>query len=267
MATLTIGTPQFMGSVPAQPRPASAAFVKVGSSTILSTTTQTGAVQVPHWAEYPELWDTVRLDGIPLPGLCELQGEGFQQKVQRAKSQGKHGSKHRYLGTSDVDFRITVRLWTEQDLAKFAEILARIINAPVPTKTRKVTSKVVTTPVRYTRVVQRPEGGSVSFTRIEEEDELVTQVEYLESSGPKTLDVYHPALEMFGIRTATLLKVSLPHRADKDVYEVQLQMAQLVLGQRDCGTGEKTGSSGSLIVDRFGSSAPKYQASAAATGP
>jgi hypothetical protein len=198
---------------------------------------------VAFWGDAPEAWDTVIIEGLALPGTCDIRGEGFEQRVHRIKARGKHGSTHRYVGTANVDFEVIVKLWTAQHLRDFETLVDLITHAPPPKK--RVTKQLV-----HSGGHTGPTGAT-QYTDVKE----VTTVEWLESSGPRTVDIYHPALALFGIRTATVMRVSIPEPETRDVYRASLRCSQLHLGNRNAGTGTKqagaagaTDATGSLLA-------------------
>lgn len=193
----------------------------------------------------PGDWDVCLLDGVALPGLAQVRGEGFEQRIHKVKSPGRHGATHRYLGNANVDFEVTVLLWTEEHLQRFAKLVSLLTTAPPP-QTRRVKQKQV---VGYSAVGTDGVSGMTESRTIE-----TTVVETLASSGPRTIDVYHPALALFGIRTATVMKVTLPAPVPgHDYYSATLRLSQLRLGKRSSGVGAKTAaqattSSGAVIA-------------------
>lgn len=234
--------------------------------------------RVPFWSTSPEAWDTVIIEKQALPGLCRIDGEGFEQRVNKTKVRGRHGSSHRYVGKGNVDFTVDVLMWTQKHLETFARIVTLITHAPKPTKTRKVITKVatgVTDPFyleKFAVGIQANQSRANAVApfalqqgdiyadpfylqqyglgyspQIADTQATKVTVETYESSGPRTVEIYHPALALFGIRTATVMRISLPTPSgDGDVYRASLRCSQLMLGKLNAGTGAKGAAGGDV---------------------
>lgn len=201
---------------------------------------------VAFWGDAPELWDSVIIEGRVLPGTCDIRGEGFHQRVQKVKTRGKHGHAARYVGTASVDFEVVVKLWTAAHLDDFAALVELITHAKPPVakrvkRTISVAGEREAAGAALPR--QRDEFTGGSSAELTPGAFTVETVETVyESGGPRTIDIYHPALALFGIRSATVMKISLPEPEAKDVYRATLRCSQLHLGNRNSGTGTKQGS-------------------------
>jgi hypothetical protein len=68
----------------------------------------------PWWYDAPEIWDTVTVQGVALPGICKVSGTGPKRKLESNSPPGSDGARLRDRGYGEGLFTITVRIWTRQ---------------------------------------------------------------------------------------------------------------------------------------------------------
>ena len=94
---------------------------------------------LPFWGESPELWDTVAIGGVEIPGLCRISGTGARVRSDKKRAAGRDGANVAMLGLDIVAFSIEVRMWREEHLMAFQDIIA--MAKPKKRPIRKVESK------------------------------------------------------------------------------------------------------------------------------
>ena len=80
----------------------------------------------PFWEDNPDAWDAVYLGGMRIPGLCAVSGKGFEQRIDKKKTAGKHGAKLTHTGNDCADFEIAVRMWTPEHLRDFERLMREL---------------------------------------------------------------------------------------------------------------------------------------------
>lgn len=138
---------------------------------------------LPFWGESPELWDTVAIGGVEIPGLCRISGTGARVRSDKKRAAGRDGANVAMLGLDIVAFSIEVRMWREEHLTAFQDIIA--MAKPKKRPIRKVESKESVN--HHTEITSRVVGY-----------DLVP------------LEVSHPALELFGITQCTIQSIAIP---------------------------------------------------------
>lgn len=139
---------------------------------------------LPFWGESPELWDTVAIGGVEIPGLCRISGTGARVRSDKKRAAGRDGANVAMLGLDIVAFSIEVRMWREEHLTAFQDIIA--MAKPKKRPIRKVESKEESVN-HHTEITSRVVGY-----------DLVP------------LEVSHPALELFGITQCTIQSIAIP---------------------------------------------------------
>lgn len=193
----------------------------------------------PFWGDTPGAYDTVRFakGSIVLPGTCRVGGKGFAQKVQRDKAPGTHGSKIKQLGIQPARIDITVSMWTEDHLRAF-ERLIPILKEQRYAAVTEERSNILGTQAEDLSATD-PSGfeakglgfGGVGFytfsTSLKKRTTLVVKKSV--PAGPKALDVYHPMLALFKIRSVMVLEVSIPEPGrDDGVWESKIECEEFV---------------------------------------
>lgn len=82
----------------------------------------------PLYASNP--WDLVKLQGLRLPGICDLQIPDFDRRVQNKKANGADGSTPTMRGLDDAKIEITVKVWTKDQFDLMNRILPVIFPLP-----------------------------------------------------------------------------------------------------------------------------------------
>lgn len=159
---------------------------------------------LPFWGESPELWDTVAIGGVEIPGLCRISGTGARVRSDKKRAAGRDGANVAMLGLDIVAFSIEVRMWREEHLMAFQDIIA--MAKPKKRPIRKVESKEVETRgFEYS-------GDNPLLIRLSEESvnhhtEITSRVVGYDLVP---LEVSHPALELFGITQCTIQSIAIP---------------------------------------------------------
>lgn len=192
---------------------------------------------VPFWGEDPESWDTVIILGVRLPGICEVKGKGFHQRIDRKKSPGKNGCTYTHLGIEAAKFDLIIQLWTEQHLLDFAKLIPLL-------KPRKKTTKTVD---RYklsgpnTPGLSGLSSSGINKSGINDQSGFqgltsslaAKQKATVTEGGPKPIPIYHPALALYQIRACMVIDASLPEKGkgkDGDMYTVHLSCEEYLSG-------------------------------------
>lgn len=178
----------------------------------------------PFWGTDPSAWETVRFaKNIYLPGQCKLTGKGFSQKLQRDSPAGTHGHKVKQLGIQPAKFQITVRMWTEDHLRSFERLVPLL-------KSQRFKVETKTDGVGFTgnAIPSQPlsSNESAGFSGLVPGTTTTTKKSI--PAGPAALDVYHPALALFRIRSVHVVEVGFPHQTDGDVWEVEIDCEEFI---------------------------------------
>jgi hypothetical protein len=94
-------------------------------------------------------WDIVFLDGVGLPGICDVKGIA-ELKVDNKKAQGKDGSTITITGYLPGPFEVICRVWTPDQLETLSEAIERVWNLPrrpLPNDTRAAQAKRLRKPI------------------------------------------------------------------------------------------------------------------------
>lgn len=198
-------------------------------STIIGRGTTAGS-SIPFWGDTPDAWDTVVLAGQPLPGLCTLSGKGYEAKTERTKRSGQKGRTFTYQGDEPAVIDISLKMWTQAHLEEFARILDLI-------KPRWVTKRVKVGEVQVSISqepgqdgfkAQGPSSFERRYTKPKYEDHKVKK-------DPGPVDIYHPALALFRIRSVHVLGCGLPQQGTSGVYEARIHCMEFVDPKADKG--------------------------------
>jgi hypothetical protein len=94
-------------------------------------------------------WDIVFLDGVGLPGICDVKGIA-ELKVDNKKTPGKDGSTITITGYQPGPFEVTCKVWMPEQLDILVEAIDRIWNLPrrpLPNDTRSAQLKRLRKPL------------------------------------------------------------------------------------------------------------------------
>jgi hypothetical protein len=160
---------------------------------------------IPFWGDSPESWDTVVIAGMWLPGTCSIKG-GVKRKHDRKGVAGNNGSTVTYLGDDEAEFRIMVRMWTDEHLSRFSAIIDALKSAGA---------------VR----------GASSATTASSSRQAGRQ----DSSRFPTVGVVvdHPALALYGIRKVHILGYTFPEAVGGEgvgIMEASIQCLEFLQG-------------------------------------
>jgi hypothetical protein len=199
---------------------------------VKGSTGEKTAAAAPFWGDNPDAWDAVFIANVRLPGLAKVGGKGFEQRVDAKKTAGKHGASITRTGNEPARVEIQVQLWTEEHLVAYEKLIRQV-------KPRKAEYKTVTkatydtTPKVHRRTVSVGYAGGRASTSWDYEEEQMTltiekkRVETAkEIGGP--VDIYHPALAIFGIRSVVVLSATLPEYGDKGIYSSRIECIEYV---------------------------------------
>ena len=211
----------------------------------------TDTSSIPFWGESPEVWDSVSLGGVEIPGLCRVAGTGMRLRKKSSRAAGNDGASVSMLGLDVVSFSIEVKLWTQAHLEAFQEIIR--LAKPRKKAVKKTETKTETVVVgRDEYSVMKIVDGYPQLTR-----EGVDKTETRTKTVSKTvgydlvpLSVSHPALELFGISECVVESVSLPVERSPGLWTSTIQCTEFS-ASRSRGVSRPTGGVG--ILDGIGS--------------
>lgn len=189
----------------------------------------TGTPSIPFWGEAPEVWDSVSLGGVEIPGICRVAGTGLRVRKKSNRAAGNDGAGVSMLGLDVVSFSIEVKLWTREHLEAFREIIR--LAKPRKKAIQKTETKTVSRTVGYDLV---------------------------------PLSVSHPALDLFGISECTVESVSLPVERSPGLWASTIQCTEFS-ASRSRGVSRPTGGVG--ILDGIGAAIDSPRPSKANAGP
>lgn len=82
---------------------------------------------IVFWGDDPAAWSTCAIAGVTIPGLTQIDGNGFENKVDRKKVPGTNGVKLTHIGYDPADFVIRTKLWTGDQFADYAQSVVPVI--------------------------------------------------------------------------------------------------------------------------------------------
>lgn len=82
-------------------------------------------MSVPWPDEAPELWNTLSLGGVALPGLAKVDVR-VSQEIEVKKPKGKHGATETRQGYNPADVKIRLRFWEPEQFTQFQTVLAKL---------------------------------------------------------------------------------------------------------------------------------------------
>lgn len=85
----------------------------------------TAAGGVPFWGDNPNAWDKCVLAGVELPGIANVEPT-VEAKVDHKAIPGTHGAKLTYLGYEPAKVKISLTLWTPEQLQAYQELVPLI---------------------------------------------------------------------------------------------------------------------------------------------
>lgn len=92
------------------------------------------ALSAPGFRSHPELYDVLKIGGIPVPGVWDCKEIGRQLKVKQPKGSGDDGGEPRVTGLEVTRGTITIELHTDDDEARWEVLRAKIFPLDRPTQ-------------------------------------------------------------------------------------------------------------------------------------
>lgn len=175
---------------------------------------ETGTTTTPFWGNSPGDYDSMVMSkNFVVPGIVTVTGVGFEQRLHRDRPPGRHGTSMKQLGIQAAKFEIHIQMWTEEHLQQFERLVPLL-------KSQRYTVEEVTETVGFTG-----NNAGAGFTG----SAGTTKKKYL-PAGPQPFDMYHPLLALFKIRSAHILKVSMPCAGGRgsDIFEVKIDCEEHV---------------------------------------
>lgn len=191
----------------------------------------------PFWGSDPAAYEHVRFaKNIILPGICKISGRGFEQRLQRDKPAGTHGHSVKQLGIHPCKVQIEVRMWTPEHLQDFERLIPLLLAQKYKTEVR---AEAVYTERRADLFADETTNrstllGSFGFTPAASLNrpgtDTATQTRTVTvAAGPQAVDVYHPMLALFKIRSVHIASVSIPEpTGDGDVWQARIECEQFI---------------------------------------
>lgn len=206
-------------------------FFDFTTQTAQSALQGASASSAPFWGDQPDSWDAVYLAGVRIPGLCTVGGKGFEQRVDKKKTAGKHGAKITRTGNECADIDITVRMWTQEHLTAFEQLL----KAVKPRKeVRATTTKTLPAGNRWEAYADQMvyDGASPAYRRLRESQAPAqatkTSTKVIEKAVGGAVPIYHPALALFGISKVVVLSATLPEPSSQGEFQSRLKCIEYV---------------------------------------
>lgn len=171
---------------------------------------------LPFWGESPELWDTVAIGGVTLPGICRVSGTGAQVRSDKKRAAGRDGANVAMLGLDIVAFSIEVRMWREEHLEVFQEIIAMAKPKKKPIKKTETNVSIVTSGKETFNLSQNSSSSKVKnssspldFSIDKKEIKTSTETTII-GYDLVPLEISHPALQLFGITQCVIKSITIP---------------------------------------------------------
>jgi hypothetical protein len=191
----------------------------------------------PFWGEKPLAWDTVTVAGRRLPGIARVSGTAMEHRTDRQKTRGKSGAKIVLQGYEPAPFEVVLLLWTEEHLRTFESLIPVLKprypvqrSTPGPAPSQPVTEEAAGAMGMGGIRVRDASGNLVTYAQFATAVNRRTAPRTRPARGPAPVDVAHPALAMWGIRSAQVLSVGFPEpRAEGgDGREVRIKCLEWV---------------------------------------
>jgi hypothetical protein len=201
---------------------------------------------VAYWGDNPELYDTVELAGLKLPGLCSVKGKGYEMRRKQHKPPGKHGVSTTIIAHEPAEFVINVLMTTKAHLDTF-KALVPVFKPTAKPKEDKKKDKSDAFTHAFKGQASKAADGTITLPTLTIRTEAVAAAE--DNSQPKYVTVDHPLLALFRISHCRIIKVTIPEQVeDKGMWKSEIHCIEEVLeGNRKAKTG-KTGSGNLLTI-------------------
>lgn len=175
---------------------------------------------VPSFVDSPSAWDTVVMGKRKMPGIASVRGLGFERRVQKAHTPGLNGASHTDLGGKCREIAIHLRIWTTEHLRELEEILPMLIK---PTKKPPATQRSLAklAPEKDDNALES--FGKAIFNQFAEDTQREAKAQNAAAKPTfvyEPIDVEHPALRLFGIKSLHILKVSMPEAHGDGIWEM-----------------------------------------------
>jgi len=223
-------------------------------SSAVKLTSNKSSAGVPWWGDKPDVWDSFLIAGFRLPGIAKVTGSGFKQRCDRKKTAGQNASRLTLLGEEGAEFDVVLAMWTSDHLATF-ENLVPVLKPRYPKPQPPAATAADYAGRGYGGLsFLAPSGQRVGFltttpaavpgkltTGYQQQDKFVgfgalgQKSKTADAGGPKPLDVHHPKLKLFGIKSAYCLEAGLPEEASNGTYTVKLRMLEFRGSRRGAG--------------------------------
>lgn len=202
------------------------------------------------WDDDPELWDTVYLAGLALPGVASVTG-GHGRKLDVKSAPGRNGARIVDKGYEPAKVEIALRMWTKEQLLAWYRVAPTLTfrreppaasrpNASSRSKAEAARAARATLLAESTELEVREaiasELDSVGATTAEIETKTAAQLAQLAAArGSSTrtqrarrlerhdVEIGHPALDTIGVHRVYIDEVSVPVKVASGVYEVKIK--------------------------------------------
>ncbi len=228
-------------------------------------TTQTTGNGVPFWGDAPEVYDSVTLGGIVLPGICVVKGKGYEMKARHNKPPGTHGESIVHLGNEPAQWNIHILMNTVEHLRAF-EALAPLFKPPYKPPPKALPTQQYATPAT---TLNLPYGlgavGQFEPTAANApKPGFATGAPTKDKSKPSFITIQHPMLTLFRISHCVIMDVTIPEQVqEKGMWEARITCREYVLS----GSKKATAGKPENGVDKGRSSAFDKELNRSANSP
>lgn len=203
---------------------------------------------IPFWGVDLATWETVNIGGHEIPGICTIKGTGFKLKASIKRAAGQDGANVAMLGRDLASFTIGVKMWAEAHLEAFKNIIeiARPRKQDIVSKNKVKTGQWIdltqnpqtsesfspakSTLLSFVRSSMSSEGNVSNGSQNKFEKNVWIESSYTETKviGYEylPLKISHPALELFGIREATIQSISIPQEEQPGLWSSQIDCTE-----------------------------------------
>ncbi len=196
----------------------------------------TTGTSVPFWGNQPDSWDTLILGGKKLPGRIQISGTGFEMRVDKKKVAGQDGVVVSKLGREPAKFDIIIELWDATHLRDYQAVVAQFSpKAPSLPKPPKLSKPgAAGADFEPTLVKIRAEATAAYEAKLRKAKQR---------PGIRPIDIAHPSLALYGIKSVHVMSASLPKTSKPGIYEITLKCEEFIK-QRDVGVNTPDSAAG-----------------------
>lgn len=181
---------------------------------------------IPFWGTNPAAWDTFYVNRQPMPGVARVKGMGCKQRHDKKEAAGEHGADITLTGEKPAEFEVVLQLWTDGHIRQLEKLVPLLKpRYPVPPKT-KVLGLGDLKELEFQASQPKGFGDLKELEFQKEHPDYTPTPKKSKDTGPKPIDVAHPALKLWGIKSALVVELGLIEVGELGVATLRLKFIE-----------------------------------------